>query len=145
MTTVPAFAAHNKIIRTQLLAVGKARISTALIAGHKKDVVITAKLGSVTNKVAIYGWHSTNGVAIQPLYLGHTSAWVDYSHGIRLVSEMAWENGGLRPVRDILQDPVKAPVLSDEGPLSVFAGDPQPAATLATFALARIIHEGASS
>lgn len=57
-----------------------------------------------------------------------------YSHGIRLVSEMAWENGGLRPVRDILQDPVKAPVLSDEGPLSVFAGDPQPAATLATFA-----------
>ncbi len=115
MTTVPAFAAHNKIIRTQLLAVGKARISIALIAGHKKDVVITAKLGSVTNKVAIYGWHSTNGVAIQPLYLGHTSAWVDYSHGIRLVSQTILLNGQWTNITAILSDTNLCQLLSDEG------------------------------
>ena len=115
MTTIPVFAAHNKIIRTQLLALGKSRISTTLIAGHKKDVVITAKLASVTNKVAIYGWHRTNGVAIQPLYLGHTSAWVDYSHGIRLVSQTMLLNGQPTNITAILCDTNLCQLLSDEG------------------------------
>jgi len=36
--------------------------------------------------VAIYGWHKLDGKPIQPLYTGHVDWYVDYSHGIRLVS-----------------------------------------------------------
>ena len=115
MTTVPVFAAHNEIIRTQLVTLGKARISTALIAGHKKDVVISTKLAALTNRVAIYGWHRTNGVAIQPLYLGHRADWADYSHGIRLVSQTMLLNGQRTNINAVLTDSNLCSLLSDEG------------------------------
>ncbi len=38
-----------------------------LIAGHKKDVVITNRLLTMPKRVAIYGWHRPNGSPIQPL------------------------------------------------------------------------------
>lgn len=112
MTTVPVFLNHNEVFRRQLAA-GKS--PAALIAGHKKDVVITPKLAGAPNKVAIYGWHRTNGVAIQPLYLGHTAAWVDYSHGIRLVSQTMLLNGQRTNTAAILADPNLCHLLSDEG------------------------------
>ena len=115
MTTVPVFATHNEIIRTQLVTLDKARISTVLIAGHKKDVVITAKLAALTNRVAIYGWHRTNGVAIQPLYLGHRADWADYSHGIRLVSQTMLLNGQRTNITAVLTDSNLCSLLSDEG------------------------------
>ena len=74
MTTVPVFAAHNDLVRTQQLS-PSAHSPGALVAGHKKDVVISAKLAGSPGKVAIYGWHRTNGTAIQPLHLGHSAAW----------------------------------------------------------------------
>ncbi len=40
--------------------------------------------------LAIYGWHRENGVAIQPLTIVHKDTYVDYSHGIRLVSRAVW-------------------------------------------------------
>lgn len=113
MTTVPVFLNHNEIFRRQLTAAGKS--PAALIAGHKKDVVITPKLAGAPNKVAIYGWHRTHGVAIQPLYLGHTAAWVDYSHGIRLVSQTMLLNGQRTNTAAILADPNLCHLLSDEG------------------------------
>jgi len=116
MRTVPVFLQHNEIIRTQLL-VSTSSPST-LIAGHKKDIVITPQLATTTNKVAIYGWHRTNGVAIQPLYLGHTTAWVDYSHGIRLVSQHMLLNGQPTNVTAILSDINLCSILSDEGVLT---------------------------
>src|SRR4029077_15033365 len=80
------------------------------------------------------GWQRPGGAPIQPLSTVHGVCYEDYSHGIRLVSEMAWENGALRPVREILQDPAAAADLSDEGLMrSVFGSLDQPAATLATF------------
>ena len=79
MTTVPIFAQHNETIRAQRMALTNLFPLGALVAGHKKDVVITARLNGVTNKVAIYGWHQTNSQAIQPLYLGHVSWWVEWA------------------------------------------------------------------
>jgi pimeloyl-ACP methyl ester carboxylesterase len=113
MTTVPVFLQHNEIVRTQLTSSGKPL--TMLTAGQKKDVVITPKFATATNKVAIYGWHRTNGVAIQPLYLGHTAAWVDYSHGIRLVSQTALLNGQRTNIIALLADTNPCHFLSDEG------------------------------
>ena len=113
MTTPIVFLQHSDIVRTQLM--GHVTLPSALVAGHQKDVVITARLANAPTKVAIYGWHNTNGLAIQPLYLGHTSAWVDYSHGIRLVSQTALLNGQPTNVIALLADPNLCHFLSDEG------------------------------
>ena len=87
----------------------------ALVAGHKKDVVITPRLTAALGRVAIYGWHQTNGTAIQPLYLGHTAAWVDYSQCIRLLQLSLTVNGAAATIPEIIADPKLAALLSDEG------------------------------
>jgi hypothetical protein len=79
MTTVAIFLKHNEIVRQQRAEFPEPL--GALVAGHKKDVVVS----EVPGKVAIYGWHQPDAKAIQPLYLGHTEKWVDYSHGARFV------------------------------------------------------------
>lgn len=77
----PVFYQHHLIIE------GQRKGKTGLIAGIKKDVVISGRLleNNKTNRVAIYGWHKPDGKPIQPLYTGHVNWYVDYSHGIRLV------------------------------------------------------------
>jgi len=118
MTTVPVFAAHNDLVWIQR----SARLETypwgALVAGHKKDLVLSPRLADAPGKVAIYGWHRTNGVPIQPLYLGHTSIYVDYSHGVRLVQQDLVLDGVATTVARVLADPACAGVLSDEGPIA---------------------------
>lgn len=118
MTTVPEFAKHHNIVRTQRVATLQTAPLGALVAGHKKDVVVTARLAGTTNKVAIFGWHQTNGVPIQPFYLGHTAAWVDYSHGIRLVSQTVRVNGQPQAMAEVLAHPILSGLLSDEGPFT---------------------------
>lgn len=119
MTTVPVFTNHNEIVRAQRNAVLDAHPLGALVAGHKKDVVVTARLNTVTNKIAIYGWHRlTNGTAIQPLYLGHVSWWVDYSQCIRLVSQAMFVNGKMMTVTQVLADPKLCGLISDEGAIT---------------------------
>ncbi|HPM23233.1 MAG TPA: hypothetical protein PLP66_04970 [Phycisphaerae bacterium] len=86
-----------------------------LVGGIKKDVVITPLLASNPGKVAIYGWHQLNGVPIQPLYLGHVDWYVDYSHGIRLVSQTMIVDGVETTVAAVLADPNLCVLLSDEG------------------------------
>jgi hypothetical protein len=115
MTTVPIFEQHNETVRTQRAAFLSLHPLGALVAGHQKDVVISARLAGVTNKVAIYGWHQTNGVAIQPLYLGHTAAWVDYSQCVRLVSQTMLVNGEQKSVAAVLADAKLCGLISDEG------------------------------
>ena len=132
MSSTDYYQHHNALIQAQARAAAVA--PGALVSGHKKDVVITNMLAKTPGRIAIYGWQRPGGAPIQPLSTVHGVCYEDYSHGIRLVSEMAWENGALRPVRDILQDPAAAAVLSDEGLIrSVFGSLVQPAATLATF------------
>jgi len=79
--------------------------------------VISAKLALAPGKVAIYGWHQTNGVPIQPLYLKHTATWVDYSQCTRLVQQKMTVNGRPKTVAEVLADPALAGLLSSEGPI----------------------------
>jgi hypothetical protein len=113
MTTVPVFALHDRRIRARRIRSGAA--FGALVAGHKKDVVLSARLRDRPDHVAIYGWHRPDGRPIQPLYTGHTDDWVDYSHGIRLVHRTIWIDGVPAELPSLLQDPELALLLSDEG------------------------------
>jgi hypothetical protein len=117
MTTVPVFSNHYATVRAQRAEWLKKHPLGALVAGHQKDVVISARLASVPGKVAIYGWHQTNGVPIQPLYLKHTAAWVDYSQCTRLVQQKMTVNGLTETVAEVLADPALASLLSNEGPI----------------------------
>jgi hypothetical protein len=118
MTTVSIFSLHNGIVRSQRAVFLDSHPPGTLVAGHKKDVVISARLAGVTNRVAIYGWHQTNGVPIQPLFLGHTAAWVDYSQCVRLISQSMLVNGEKKTVVEVLADPGLCGLISDEGALT---------------------------
>jgi hypothetical protein len=115
MITVPCFSNHNAIVWAQRAERLQEHPLGALVAGHQKDVVITARLTNAPGKVAIYGWHQTNGAPIQPLYLKHIAAWVDYSQCTRLVWQPLRVNGQSRTVAEVLADPGLAGLLSDEG------------------------------
>jgi hypothetical protein len=117
MATVPVFLQHNSTVREQRREQLAAHPLGALVAGHKKDVVITKKLLANPGKVAIYGWHKPDGKPIQPLYAGHADYYADYSHGIRLVQLRMTVNGEPRTVPEVLADANLAPLLSDEGPM----------------------------
>jgi hypothetical protein len=117
MTSTEYYRKHNTMIDMQSQTRGFP--SGELMAGHKKDVVLTNLLKSRPDRIAIYGWHRGAGDPIQPLSTVHGAGYADYSHGIRLVAGMALVDGGLRSMRDILQDSVLANLLSDEGPIRV--------------------------
>ena len=106
---------HNEKIDAQSRARGG--IPGTLVSGHKKDLVISPRLTSNPEKLAIYGWHQLNGVPIQPLSTVHGACYADYSHGIRLVSETALVDGERRSIYDLLDDPDLAGIVSDEGPI----------------------------
>jgi len=113
MTTVPAFLQHSRDIDRQRRHVGVP--ADGFVAGHKKDVVLSRELAARPGHVAIYGWHQLDGQPIQPLYLGHTADWVDYSHGTRLVSRQGTLNGRRVDLWDVLRAPELAGLLSTEG------------------------------
>ena len=92
---------HNEMIRTQRAARG-AQLG-ALTAGDKKDLVLTPRLWQNPGRVAIYGWHRATGAPIQPLSTVHGARYADYSHGIRLVSEIVYLNGVQRALADVLR------------------------------------------
>ncbi len=115
MTTVPVFEEHNRMVH-QKRAASHAPLG-ALVAGNQKDVVLTPRLDSLPDRVAIYGWHLPDGRPIQPLYTGHGNGWVDYSHGIRLVSRRVMIDGVGHDLRDLLRDSVLAAAVSNEGPM----------------------------
>ncbi|HXX27628.1 MAG TPA: hypothetical protein VEI99_04140 [Terriglobales bacterium] len=115
MRSTEYYRIHNQMIELQSRARG---IPVGeLVSGDKKDVVITNLLASKPDRIAIYGWHRSMGDPIQPLSTVHGARYADYSHGIRLVSEVAILNGELRSAYAILQDSSLAKVLSDEGPI----------------------------
>lgn len=110
------FMEHNRYIESQKAQRG------GLIAGHKKDIVLTKGLFSYSENVAIYGWHQLDGKPIQPLnYTSHNRHYVDYSHGVRLVSRSVLLNGEPVDFIDLLKDPARSVVVSDEGILPICA------------------------
>ena len=108
------FFQHHQIIEQQR----KGQPHSRLIAGIKKDVVLTNRLQEKPGRVAIYGWHYASGRPIQPLYVGHIDWYVDYSHGIRLVAQRLIVDGKETTVSEVLADPVFHVLLSNEGPIT---------------------------
>ena len=115
MRSTEYYVTHNQMIQKQARSLG-VRLGE-LISGDKKDVVITNLLFHKAGRIAIYGWHRGPGEPIQPLSTFHGANYADYSHGIRLVSDMALIEGKFQSVNDILRDPSESSLLSDEGPI----------------------------
>jgi len=116
MRSTSYYWTHNQMVEDQARGLG-VRLGD-LVSGDKKDVVMTNRLAVKVGRIAIYGWHRGPGQPIQPLSTIHGANYADYSHGIRLISELALVDGKLRSVYDILRDPLLARILSDEGPIS---------------------------
>ncbi len=108
---LPLFLAHHRAIEAARGDADRA----PLFAGHKKDVVISPLLAEFTNRVIIYGWHRPDGRPIQPLWKGHTTGHVDYSHGIRFVARAMLLDGEPTTIDAVLADPELHVLLSDEG------------------------------
>jgi hypothetical protein len=119
MIRVSYFARHNQEIQNQLKERYPKNDRGQLLGGHKKDVVLTLRLMESSRRVAIYGWHEAKDRPIQPLYVGHSETWVDYSHGVRLVARKGFLNGRPCDLRELLADEKLCQLLSDEGPLKV--------------------------
>ncbi len=113
-TLVTKFIVHNKAIENQRLASGG--VLGQLVGGIKKDVVLSNKIFDSTkqNRVVIYGWHQLSGVPIQPLTNVHINSYVDYSHGIRLLSQEMILDGETVNIKSILTDPILFKMISDE-------------------------------
>lgn len=118
MTTVPIFVRHDSIIEAARQANGSSL--KTLVAGHKKDIVITNRIAGEPGRLFIYGWHYQDGRPIQPLSAAHGINYVDYSHGVRLIRDEVLVDGKLYSIKKLLQDPVLYKLFSDEsGPMSL--------------------------
>jgi hypothetical protein len=119
MRSTDYYIRHDRSIREQRTSLGIPL--GVLISGHKKDVVISNRLACHPGRIAIYGWHKPDGKPIQPLSTVHGANYADYSHGIRLVSDIMYIDGKPASVHDVLEDPEMAAVLSDEGPVAILS------------------------
>jgi len=113
--TAATFYQHHQIIEEQR----KGQPLNLLVAGIKKDVVLTNRLKEKPHRVAIYGWHYPDGKPIQSLYVGHVDWYVDYSHGIRLMSRTVIVDGRETTVDAVLKDSTLCGLLSSEGVIDV--------------------------
>ncbi|MGB4401164.1 MAG: hypothetical protein WBJ10_17460 [Daejeonella sp.] len=120
MITIPVFEKHNQIVNAQRKLIINNHPFGSLVAGNKKDVVISNRIYNDKGelRVVIYGWHKPDGKPIQPLYNGHSTIHVDYSHGIRLVQNKVWVNGKKASVQKVLKSEILNALLSDEGPIA---------------------------
>jgi len=116
---VPMYAYRDSSItmwQHHLLIEGQRKGRKGLIAGIKKDVVISTKVSNnaKADRVAIYGWQRPDGKPIQPLYSGHVNWYVDYSHGIRLIYRKIKVDGKEMDYTDLLKDPLYQSLVCDE-------------------------------
>lgn len=122
MSTTASFLAHSKKIDSYM----KVPLGS-LVAGHKKDIIITNKLygdmkqtSSYRSKVSIYGWFLSNGKPVQgpnPNSSSHSDEYVDYSHGVRLVQSYCIVDGEDCELLDVYRNPLLCQLISDEGPI----------------------------
>jgi hypothetical protein len=110
---VATFAEHNAIIEKQR---GDKPLGQ-LVIGGKKDIVLTPRIFEKPQRLAIYGWRLLNGQPIQPLTIVHWSGYVDYSHGVRLVRDSVELDGKTVKISELLADPDRCGLVSDEGPM----------------------------
>jgi hypothetical protein len=111
---VATFLEHHEIIEGQ--RAGKPL--GALLVGIKKDIVLSPRIFERPDRLAIYGWRQLDGRPIQPLTIVHSNRYVDYSHGVRLVLNSIEVDGRRYKVDELLADPNRCGLVSDEGPMS---------------------------
>ncbi len=117
MSSTAYYVRHDERIKGQRQSLGHSL--DVLVSGHKKDVVLTNRLVQAVGRIAIYGWHRLSGVPIQPLSTVHQASYADYSHGVRLVSEIVLIDGKPTSIYSALENPEVLNVLSDEGTIQV--------------------------
>lgn len=119
MTPGPQMRSMATIVehRARIEAERAGRPPGELVAGTKKDLVLTGRLRAMPDREAIYGWHRLDGQPIQPLSLVHGVRYADYSHGVRLVDDVVLVDGQPASYFAALADPLIAPLLSREGPI----------------------------
>ncbi|HEY9870058.1 MAG TPA: hypothetical protein V6D08_12905 [Candidatus Obscuribacterales bacterium] len=103
---------HNDLIERQLGGRGQG----ALVAGHKKDIIVSRYAETHPGGLDFYGLFKANGEPTQK-NPAHENTYVDYSHGARFISQDVIVNG--RPMRydEVLSNPQLAGLLSYEGPV----------------------------
>ncbi|MCU0377298.1 MAG: hypothetical protein MUC78_03475 [Bacteroidales bacterium] len=109
---VTKFGEHNAQIEKQLSEAGGHH--GQLVAGIKKDVIISSRIADRTDRVVLYGWHKPDSKPIQPVYSGHIWWYVDYSHGIRFINNQVILDGKPALFTDILKDSVLFQLFSNE-------------------------------
>ncbi len=114
MITVPVFWDHQQTVQSQRNAMPNP--PGDIVGGHKKDVIITPRLydSATPDRVAIYGWHYTNGTFIQNIYVGHEETYADYSHGLRLINSQMLLDGTTVTIQDVLISSAVSSLLNDE-------------------------------
>ena len=105
------YIAANSSANNRLAAAGAAQ--GRLVDGHKKNVLVADS--AHPGKVVIYGGNNpdTGAWPVQPVSTVHSSSYVDYGHGIRLVSRHV-DVAGRGPLflADVMSDPQLAPLVS---------------------------------
>ena len=127
-----AYLEHSEAIQARMKSEG---ISLGeLVAGHKKDVVISRRLLSDVNKIAFHGFYDSKGYPHEPCYenpdrapkpscdkesavLAHHRRFSDYSQGVRLVHPWMVVNGERRKVAEVLANKDLSLLISNEGPI----------------------------
>ncbi len=116
METTGRYDQHNKIVNQQLMD----KNSSKLIAGHKKDIIISNRLApnNPNQRVDIFGWFKLTGAPIQGENpVSHSSSYSDYSHGVRLVFNQVNLNGEIKHINEIFDNPEFAKLLNTDGVL----------------------------
>lgn len=121
------FVTHNYIVDF-MLKLPQEKYEQAMrgeifIAGAKKDLVLAPGIDKNSKMEAIYGWFmkrtGPRGKDIykvqQPLFLGHSGLYCDYSHGIRLIHPTVLVDDKEVPLEKILSDSNLHVLLSDYG------------------------------
>ena len=110
---------HNQEIERQL-----GGHDGELVAGHKKDIIISKYAETHPGRLDFYGLFDRTGKAIQGAHGGpHEKTYVDYSHGARFIGQDVIVDGRHMRYDDVLKNPQLAGLLSDEGtfdPASVY-------------------------
>ncbi|MCI0434508.1 MAG: hypothetical protein L0271_12840 [Gemmatimonadetes bacterium] len=114
--TVAYFERHDRLVHAQRMLHDVP--PGTFVAGHKLDVVLSARLSGNPGNVAVYGWHFPDGQPIQNLSTALPESRVGYSHGIRIVHPGILVDGVSMDLLDVLRDPELAPLLSDDGPIA---------------------------
>lgn len=131
---VSAAAFERCEVETRRILAGYTNSDTALLAGHRKDVVLAPWMPA--GKVVIFGARWVHGPRIQPLFpaqgsaKGHEIGWNDYAQGVRAVRRACLLDGKPARLDDVLAAGLcGGPVARLRYPLAQGAAAPQDGAT----------------